>query len=106
MSERPRQARTMTPQEMQAFRRVQRRVVAIGFFMVAIHGVLGLVVVAEILVGQDRRDDAILLVLMSGVLAIVISVVVRVILACARPFSWPWALLSLVPTAVGLALVL
>ena len=33
--------------------RVQRRVFAIGFFTVTIHGVLGLIGVAHVLVGQE-----------------------------------------------------
>lgn len=96
----------MSAQETAALRTVQRRIVAIVFFAVAIHGVLGLVVVADIIEGQGRRGGAIVLVFMSAVMAVVVSVVVRVILD-AKPYgSWPWILLALVPSAVGLAWVL
>lgn len=102
----PVQPRIMSAAETAALRTVQRRIVAIVFFAVAIHGVLGLVVVANIIEEQGRRGGAIVLVFMSAVLAVVVSVVVRVILA-ARPYgSWPWMLLALVPSAAGLYLVL
>ena len=97
-------ARTMTPAEMVEFRRVQRRVGAIGFFAVAIHGVLGLIGVAHVLVGQDRHDDAVVLTLMSGVVAILTCVVVRLILDV-RPWSWPWIALALAPTVAALTWV-
>ena len=84
-------ARTMTPAEMVEFRRVQRRVGAIGFFAVAIHG-------------EDRHDDAVVLTLMSGVVAILTCVVVRLILDV-RPWSWPWIALALAPTVAALTWV-
>lgn len=99
-------ARTMSAEETAALNRVRRRVTAIAFFTVAIHGVVGLVVVADIIAGQDRRDGAVVLVVMSALLAIGISVAVRAILGAAPFLSWPWVLVSLAPSAVGLALVL
>lgn len=94
-----------TPAEqLAALRRVQRRVGAIAFFAVAIHGVLGLIVVAHVVKGQGRGSDAILLLVMSAAFAIVTYVVVRVILA-ARLWS-PWIALSLVPTVIGFVWVL
>lgn len=99
-------ARTMTAEETAALNRVRRRITAIAFFTVAIHGVLGLVVVADIIAGQDRRDGAVVLVALSAVLAVGISVAVRAILAATPFLSWPWVLVSLVPSAVGLAFVL
>ncbi len=66
-------ARTMSAEETRALQVVRRRTTAICFFVVAIHGVIGLVVVADV----------------------------------ARPvFSWPWVLVSLVPSAAGLVWVL
>ncbi len=49
---------------------------------------------------------AVILVVMSAFLAIGISVAVRAILAARPVFSWPWVLLSLVPSAAGLVWVL
>jgi len=96
---------TQTPAEqLAALRRVQRRVGAIAFFAVAIHGVLGLIVVAHVVKGEGRDSDAVLLLAMSAVFAVVTYVVVRIILA-ARVWS-PWAPLALLPTVVGLVWVL
>ncbi|MET0822236.1 MAG: hypothetical protein ABWY58_14830 [Aeromicrobium sp.] len=91
--------------ELAALRRVQRRVGAIAFFAVAIHGVLGLIVVAHVVKGEDRGADAVLLLVMSGVFAVVTYVVVRLILA-ARLWAPAWIALSLVPTAIGFVWVL
>lgn len=99
-------ARIMSAEETAALRRVQRRTGAITFFAVAIHGVLGLVVVADVIARQGRQDGAVVLVVMSAVLAVAVSVVVRVILAATPPFSWFWAAFSLVPSVVGLVWVL
>ncbi|TXL56575.1 hypothetical protein [Aeromicrobium terrae] len=80
--------------------RVQRRVFAIGFFTVTIHGVLGLIGVAHVLVGQDRHSDAVALVFMSGVAAVLVYLGVRAILA--KPFWSPaWIALALTPTAAA-----
>ena len=91
--------------ELAALRRVQRRVGAIAFFAVAIHGVLGLIVVAHVVKGEDRGSDAVLLLVMSGVFAVVTYVVVRIILA-ARLWAPAWIALSLVPTVIGFVWVL
>jgi hypothetical protein len=88
-----------------ALRRVQRRVGAIAFFAVAIHGVLGLIVVAHVVKGEGRDADAVLLLVMSAAFAVVTYVVVRLILA-ARLWSPAWIVLSLVPTATGFFWVL
>lgn len=96
---------TQTPAEQLAsLRRVQRRVGAIAFFAVAIHGVIGLVVVAHVVKGQGRDSDAVLLLVMSAVFAIVTYVVVRIILAA--PVLTPWIVLSAVPTVIGFIWVL
>ena len=89
-----------TADKIAALRRVQRRVGAIAFFAVAIHGVLGLVVVAEVVHGEDRTSDAVLLLAMSAVFAVVTYVVMRLILG-ARLLS-PWIPLAFVPTVVGI----
>lgn len=99
-------ARTMTAEETLALQKVRRRTTAICFFVVAIHGVLGLVIVADVIARQDRQDGAVILVVMSALLAIGISVATRAILA-ARPYvSWPWVAVSLVPSVAGLVWVL
>lgn len=102
---RPTQSRPDPSDELAALRRVQRRVGAIAFFAVAIHGVLGLIVVAHVVKGENRDSDAVLLLVMSGVFAVVTYVVVRLILA-ARLWAPAWIALSLVPTAIGFVWVL
>lgn len=99
-------ARTMSAEETAALQRVRRRTTAICFFVVAIHGVVGLVVVADVIAGQGRRDGAIVLVVMSALLAVGISIATRAILAATPYLSWPWALVSLVPSGAGLLWVL
>lgn len=95
----------LTPAEqLVALRKVQRRVGAIAFFAVAIHGVLGLIVVAEVVKGEGRDADAVLLLVMSAVFAIATYVVVRLILG-ARLLS-AWIPLSLLPTIIGFFWVL
>lgn len=91
-------------EQLFALRRVQRRVAAIAFFAVAIHGVLGLIVVAEVVKGEGRDADAVLLLVMSAVFAIATYVVMRLILG-ARVWS-AWAPLSLLPTIIGFFWVL
>ncbi|KQX73817.1 hypothetical protein [Aeromicrobium sp. Root472D3] len=91
--------------ELAALRRVQRRVGAIAFFAVAIHGVLGLIVVAHVVKGEGRDADAVLLLVMSAVFAVVTYVVVRLILA-ARLWAPGWIALSVVPTVIGFVWVL
>lgn len=93
-----------TAEQLVALRRVQRRVAAIAFFAVAIHGVLGLIVVAEVVKGEGRSGDAVLLLAMSAVFALVTYVVVRLILG-ARLMS-PWIPLAFLPTVLGLFWVL
>jgi predicted neutral ceramidase superfamily lipid hydrolase len=94
-----------TAAELAALRKVQRRVAAIAFFAVAIHGVLGLIGVAHVVHGQDRTGDAVLLLIMSGVFAVITYVVVRLILA-AKVWSPAWIALAFVPTVVGFFWVL
>jgi Kef-type K+ transport system membrane component KefB len=89
-----------TAEQLVALRRVQRRVGAIAFFAVAIHGVLGLIVVAHVVKGQGRGPDAVLLLALSALFAAVTYVVVRLILG-ARLWS-PWIPLAFVPTVVGI----
>ncbi len=96
------QPRTMSAEETQALDRVRRRVTAVAFLAVALHGVVGLIVVGAIVDGQGRHSDAIGLTVMSGVVALIICVATRAILG-ARPVHVVWLALSLVPTAVALA---
>jgi uncharacterized membrane protein YoaK (UPF0700 family) len=96
----------MSAEETRALQVVRRRTTAICFFVVAIHGVIGLVVVADVIARQGRQSGAVVLVVLSAFLAIGISVAVRAILAARPVFSWPWVLVSLVPSAAGLVWVL
>ena len=79
-----------------ALDRVRRRVTAIGFLAVTVHGVFGLIGVSYVLLDQDRRADAMLLTVMSGIVAMIVCAATRAILGT-RPFSLPWSLASLVP---------
>ena len=90
----------LSAEETAAIDKVRRRVAAIGFFMVAIHGVVGLIVVAHVVHGQDRADDARVLLVMSAVVAELMVAVMRLILA-RRPVAPSWVVLALVPTVVG-----
>lgn len=92
-------------EKLAALHRVQRRVGAIAFFSVAIHGVLGLIVVADVVKGEGRDADAVLLLVMSAVFAVVTYLVVRTILA-ARLWAPAWIALSLLPTVAGVVWVL
>jgi hypothetical protein len=91
--------------ETASLHRVQRRVAAIGFFAVTVHAVLGVIGVAYIREGQGRHGDAIGLTLMSGVLAVIVYFVVRIILG-ARLWSPAWIALALTPTVAALVWVL
>jgi predicted lysophospholipase L1 biosynthesis ABC-type transport system permease subunit len=86
--------------QAEALDRVRRRVTAIGFFAVASHGVFGLIGVSYVLVGQDRNGDAVLLTLMSGVVALIVCAATRAILG-RRPFSLPWSIASIAPTVAA-----
>lgn len=86
--------------EAVALDRVRRRVTAIGFLAVASHGVFGLIGVSHVLLGQDRRSDALLLTLMSGVVALIVCAATRAILGV-RPFSALWSVASLTPTVAA-----
>lgn len=87
-------------QQAVALDRVRRRVTAIGFLAVASHGVFGLIGVSYVLLDQDRRSDAVLLTLMSGIVALIVCAATRAILGT-RPFSLPWSLVSLAPTVAA-----
>jgi len=91
--------------ELEALHKVQRRVAAIAFFAVAIHGIIGLAVVAQIIDRQGRHSDAMVLVFMSGVFALVTYGVERTILR-RRLWSPVWIVVALTPTAVALVLLL
>ncbi|MFT4187228.1 MAG: hypothetical protein QM621_01445 [Aeromicrobium sp.] len=95
----------LTPEErarqLAALDRVRRRVLSIAFFTVAIHGVIGLVVVSEIVHGEGRGGDAVVLLFMSGVVAVIMVTVMLVILK--RPLLPPiWQFVGLIPTIAGI----
>ena len=85
--------------ELAALRKVQRRVAAIGFFAVAIHGIIGLAVVGNIVDGQGRHGDAVVLTIMSGVLALITYGIIRTILQ--RGLWSVWILIAITPTVIA-----
>ena len=86
--------------ETASLHRVQRRVGAIGFFAVAEHAVFGVIGAAHVLNGQGRHGDAVALTVMSGVLAVIVYSVVRIILG-AKLWSPAWIALALTPTVAA-----
>ena len=86
--------------ETASLHRVQRRVAAIGFFAVTVHAVFGVIGAAYIREEQGRHADAVGLALMSGVIAVIVYVVMRLILG-ARLWSPAWIALALLPSAVA-----
>ncbi len=91
--------------EKAALIRVQRRVGAIAFFTVTIHGVLGTIGAAHIREGQGRHGDAIGLLVMSVVISVIVYVGTRVILD-AKLWSPAWILLAAVPSVAGFVWIL
>jgi hypothetical protein len=87
--------------ETASLHRVQRRVGAIGFFAVTVHAVFGVIGAAYVREGQGRHVDAVVLTLMSGVIAVIVYVVMRIILG-ARLWSPAWIVLALLPTMAAL----
>ncbi|MGJ9421565.1 hypothetical protein [Aeromicrobium sp. CF3.5] len=83
-----------------ALNRVQRRVAAIGFFAVAEHGIIGLIVAASIIVDEPgRRGDAIGLLVMATIVSAITYVVMRLILG-GRLVS-PWIAIAAIAPVVG-----
>lgn len=83
-----------------ALDRVRRRVAAIGFFAVAEHGVLGLIVVAHHIVNDPgRRGDAIGLLIMAGVVSALTYIGVRMIVRGRLVSSW--ILVAAAPPIIG-----
>jgi hypothetical protein len=80
--------------------RVQRRVGAIGFFAIAVHGVFGVIGGAYVLEGQGKHGSAVGLTVMSGVIALVVYAVTRTILA-APLWSPAWIALAVTPTVAA-----
>lgn len=93
------------PDRQASLDRVRRRVAALGFFAVAIHGVLGSIVAARVIDGEGRHSDAIGMLIMSAIIATLTYVVVRLILQ-ARLVHVPWIALACLPTALGFVWVL
>ena len=90
--------------ETASLHRVQRRVAAIGFFAVTVHAVFGVIGAAYVREGQGRHADAVGLTIMSGVIAVIVYTVMRIILG-ARLWSPAWIVLALTPTAAALVWV-
>ncbi|WP_370617848.1 hypothetical protein [Mumia sp. Pv 4-285] len=100
-----RKTREQLDAEHQALRVVQRRVAAVGFFAVTIHGVLGCIGLGIVLDDQGRHSDAVLITIMSGVIAAITYSGVRVILQRSL-WSPLWIVVAALPTAVALARLL
>ncbi|MFD1825686.1 MULTISPECIES: hypothetical protein [Mumia] len=101
----PRKTREQREAELAALRKVQRRVAAIGFFAITVHGVLGCIGLAFVLDGQGRHGDAIAITLMSGVIAAITFVGVRLILKRSL-WSPMWIPIAAAPTVVALVTLL
>jgi hypothetical protein len=91
--------------ETASLHRVQRRIGAIAFFTVTVHGVLGVIGAAYVREGQGRHADAVGLVVMSGVIAVIVYVVTRIILG-AKLWSPIWIALALTPTMAAVIWIL
>ena len=92
----------MSTRADQALRKVQQRVAAIGFFAVAIHGILGTVAASHIVDSEGRRGAAIAFLALSAVIGLLTCAGVRLILQ--RSLWAPaWIALSLLPAAAGAA---
>lgn len=87
--------------ETASLHRVQRRVAAIGFFAVTVHAVFGVIGAAHIREGQGRHADAVGLALMSGVIAVIVYTVMRIILG-AKLWSPAWIALALTPSVAAI----
>lgn len=79
---------------------VQRRVGAIVYFTVVVHGVFGLIGVAFVVDDQGRHADATLLLAMSGVFGLITYAGVRLILGRSL-WSPAWLVLSIIPTVAA-----
>jgi hypothetical protein len=87
--------------ETASLHRVQRRVAAIGFFAVTVHAVFGVIGASYVREGQGRHADAVGLAVMSGVIAVLVYTVMRIILG-AKLWSPAWIALALTPTVAAL----
>jgi len=79
---------------------VQRRVAAIGFFAVAVHGVFGLIGAAHVIDAEGRHGTAVGLTVMSGVVAVIVYLVLRIILG-KKLWSPGWIVVAIAPTVVA-----
>jgi Flp pilus assembly protein TadB len=91
--------------ETASLHRVQRRVAAIGFIAVAGHAVLGLIGVAYLREQDGRHADAVGLSIMSGVVAAIVYVVMRLILG-GKLWSPAWIVVALAPSVAAVVWVL
>lgn len=91
--------------ETASLHRVQRRVGAIGFLSVTLHAVVGLIVVACMREEAGQHAEAVGLAFMSGVVAVIVYVVTRIVLG-GHLWSPAWIVLALTPSVVAIAWVL
>ena len=86
-------------------KKVQQRTAAIIVFSIAYHCVFALIAVGKGVHDQGRVGDGYGLVVMSGVLALLMTSGIRVILGH-RPLSLIWTPLALAPPVIGAIWVL
>lgn len=99
------QQQTAPAAKLAALNRVQRRVAAIGFFAVAEHGIMGLIIAASIIIDEPgRRGDAIGLLIMATIVSAITYVAMRTILG-GRLLS-PWILIGVAAPLFGYIWVL
>ncbi|MBW9210558.1 hypothetical protein KV102_10000 [Mumia sp. zg.B53] len=101
----PRKSREQRDAEQRALRVVQRRVAAIGFFAITVHGVFGCIGLGLVLDNQGRHSDAIAITVMSGVIAAITYAGVRVILQRSL-WSPVWIAVAALPTIAALVWLL
>ncbi|TNC42296.1 hypothetical protein [Mumia zhuanghuii] len=100
-----RKTREQRAAELAALRTVQRRVAAVGFFAITVHGILGCIGLAFVLDNQGRHGDAIAMTLMSGVIAAITFAGVRLILKRSL-WSPVWIAVAAAPTVGALVALL
>ncbi len=86
--------------DMESLEIVRRRVLAVGFLSIILHGVVALIWLGIVYRNDGRASDSFIMFFMSGVLAIITCVGTRVILKRA-PWSTLWIAVSLAPTVIA-----
>ncbi|NLC97477.1 MAG: hypothetical protein GX678_00150 [Actinomycetales bacterium] len=87
-------------QDLNSLDVVRRRVLAIGFLTIVLHGVVALIWLGVIYRNDGRTSDSVIMFVMSAVVALVSYAVTRVILG-QKIWSPIWILVSLAPTVIA-----